>query len=86
MFPHSGHVSMIDDADETLRVVADFLGRVHMAHVTAVQFVSKDWDKAEFLGSATSSSWLILSLLLGVLLGRSCSAPGKSQGEYLRLE
>ncbi|CAL1156378.1 unnamed protein product [Cladocopium goreaui] len=92
MFPHSGHVSMIDDADETLRVVADFLGRVHMANVTG-QFVSKDWDEApDFPGftatSCTSSSWLLMisTLLLGVLLGSGCSAPGKSQEEYMRLE
>ncbi|CAK9052125.1 unnamed protein product [Durusdinium trenchii] len=93
MFPHSGHVSMIDDADEHLRVVADFLRRVHTAHVMGIHFVPKDWDQLNQLPepvglSATSTAFpaftAIFALILGVFLGRGTR--GKSQEAYTRLE
>lgn len=84
---------MIDDADEHLRVVADFLRRVHTAHVMGIHFVPKDWDQLNQLPepvglSATSTAFpaftAIFALILGVFLGRGTR--GKSQEAYTRLE
>ena len=96
MFPHSGHISMIDDADENLQVVVDFLSRVHEAHEKQQAFVPKDWDETVPIGLANRDGWrsdfklstavalmivAISSFAAGMLLGRSKARAD----EYVRM-
>lgn len=95
-FPHSGHISMIDDADENLQVVVDFLSRVHEAHEKQQAFVPKDWDETVPIGLANRDGWrsdfklstgvalmivAISSFAAGMLLGRSKARAD----EYVRM-
>ena len=95
-FPHSGHISMIDDADENLQVVVDFLSRAHEAHQKQQAFVPKDWDETVPIGLANRDGWrsdlklstavalmivAISSFAAGMLLGRSKARAD----EYVRM-
>ena len=79
LFPHSGHVSMIDDAGMMNDVVADFLGRVEASQrggIVRSSFVAKIWEAEDQLKTksetnSTSMQWatMITTALVGFVIG-----------------
>ena len=77
LLPHSGHVSMIDDAGLLNDVVADFLGRVERAQREggASKFVPTIWEE-EDKAVAISMQWPVtiftatLAFVVGMAVGR----------------
>lgn len=82
LFPHSGHVSMIDDAGMMNGVVADFLVRVEASQrgAGAPPFIPKIWeeeDKAStdreidsMVQSVTMISTALIAFVIGILVGK----------------
>ena len=83
IFPHAGHVSMIDDAGMMNDVVADFLGRVEASQrgAGAPPFIPKIWeeeDKAStdreinsmMLQWVTTISTALIGFVIGILVGK----------------
>jgi len=74
LLPHSGHVSMIDDAGMMNDAVADFLQRVER---TAIRngldhFVPRGDEEEEIAGPYLTASWVMvfIALVAGVIIGR----------------
>mmetsp|Transcript_12331 Transcript_12331/g.20531 ORF Transcript_12331/g.20531 Transcript_12331/m.20531 type:complete len:420 (-) Transcript_12331:606-1865(-) len=78
MFPHSGHVSMIDDAGLMNDVVADFLERVEASQrgAGAPHFVPKNWEESTKSQVDPKMRWVtlvfttLIAFFVGLLVGK----------------
>ena len=82
IFPHAGHVSMIDDAGMMNDVVADFLGRVEASQrgAGAPPFIPKIWEEEDKASTdreinsmmqwVTTISTALIGFVIGILVGK----------------